>query len=130
MRAMTERRRRRRSLAEGGKLMLFFGARTPSELPYFGPLQKLPADFIDINFAFSRVSNEPKKYVQDRIIERAADIAALLKDSETYVYICGLKGMEQGVADAFRAACAAHGLDWDALLPELRSAGRYHIETY
>ena len=34
--------------------MLFFGARAPGELPYFGPLLKLPADFIDINLAFSR----------------------------------------------------------------------------
>ena len=41
-------------LNEGGKLMLFFGARTQKELPYFGPLMNLPKDFIDINFAFSR----------------------------------------------------------------------------
>ncbi|MBP8139520.1 MAG: benzoyl-CoA 2,3-epoxidase subunit BoxA, partial [Burkholderiales bacterium] len=73
MRAMTERRRRRIPLKEGGTLMLFFGARAPEELPYFGPLMKLPKDFIDINFAFSRVPGEPKRYVQDRIRERAAD---------------------------------------------------------
>ena len=56
MRAMTEWRRRLRKSGkfEGGKLMLFFGARTQQELPYFGPLQSLPKDFIDINFAFSR----------------------------------------------------------------------------
>ena len=56
MRAMTEWRRRLRASGkfEGGKLMLFFGARTKEELPYFGPLQNLPKDFIDINFAFSR----------------------------------------------------------------------------
>ena len=55
MRAMTEWRRRLRKSGkfEGGKLMLFFGARTQQELPYFGPLQNLPKDFIDINFAFS-----------------------------------------------------------------------------
>ena len=40
MRAMTEWRRRLRQTGkfEGGKLMLFFGARTQQELPYFGPL--------------------------------------------------------------------------------------------
>ncbi|MFM7703462.1 MAG: benzoyl-CoA 2,3-epoxidase subunit BoxA, partial [Rubrivivax sp.] len=49
MRAMTEWRRRLRASGkfEGGKLMLFFGARTKEELPYFGPLQNLPHDFID-----------------------------------------------------------------------------------
>ena len=40
MRAMTEWRRRLRKSGrfEAGKLMLFFGARTKEELPYFGPL--------------------------------------------------------------------------------------------
>jgi benzoyl-CoA 2,3-dioxygenase component A len=67
MRAMTEWRRRLRQSGkfEGGKLMLFFGARTQEELPYFGPLQNLPKDFIDINFAFSRTPGQPKRYVQD-----------------------------------------------------------------
>jgi benzoyl-CoA oxygenase/reductase BoxA protein len=130
MRAMTERRRRRIALGEGGKLMLFFGARSSDELPYFGPLLKLPPDFIDINFAFSRVPGEPKRYVQDRIRERAADTARLLADPETHVYVCGLKGMEDGVAQAFADACREQGLDWDALLARLRREGRYHLETY
>jgi benzoyl-CoA 2,3-dioxygenase component A len=130
MRAMTERRRRRIPLKEGGSLMLFFGARAEGELPYFGPLLKLPKDFIDINFAFSRVPGQPKHYVQDRIRGRAAEVARLLGDANTFVYICGLKGMEKGVDDAFRDACHAHAMDWDALLPRLRREGRYHVETY
>ena len=130
MRAMTERRRRRVALKEGGSLMLFFGARAPEELPYFGPLMKLPKDFIDINFAFSRVPGEPKRYVQDRIRERAADVARLVADPNTCIYICGLKGMEEGVAQALADACRQQGLDWDAMLPALREQGRYHLETY
>jgi len=130
MRAMTERRRRRIALKEGGQLMLFFGARAPEELPYFGPLMKLPRDFIDINFAFSRVPGQPKQYVQDVIRTRGADVVRLLRDEQCYVYVCGLKGMEDGVTEAFRDACRAHGLDWDALLPAMRAHGRYHLETY
>ena len=130
MRAMTERRRRRIALNEGGSLMLFFGARAPEELPYFGPLQKLPRDFIDINFAFSRVPGEPKQYVQDVIRQRGADVVRMLRDEQCYVYVCGLKGMEDGVTEAFRDACRAQVLDWDALLPEMRAQGRYHLETY
>lgn len=130
MRAMTERRRRRIALNEGGTLMLFFGARREEELPYFGPLLKLPKDFIDINFAFSRAPGEPKRYVQDRIRERGADVARLIADPDTFVYICGLKGMEDGVAQAFADVCRAHGHDWEALLPALRQQGRYHLETY
>jgi benzoyl-CoA 2,3-dioxygenase component A len=135
MRAMTERRRRRiarneKGELEGGRLMLFFGARAAEELPYFGPLLKLPKDFIDINFAFSRVPGEPKCYVQDLIRRRGDDVARLLRDEQCYIYVCGLKGMEDGVADAFRDICREHGMDWEALLPDLRASGRYHLETY
>jgi benzoyl-CoA 2,3-dioxygenase component A len=130
MRAMTERRRRRIALQEGGSLTLFFGARSEGELPYFGPLTKLPQDFIDINFAFSRVPGQPKHYVQDMIRLRGADVARLLDDPNCFVYICGLKGMEQGVDEAFRDACRALGKDWSSLLPTLRMQGRYHVETY
>jgi benzoyl-CoA 2,3-dioxygenase component A len=130
MRAMTERRRRRIAQKEGGELMLFFGARAADELPYFGPLMKLPKDFIDINFAFSRVPGQPKQYVQDLIRHRGDDVARLLRDEQCYIYVCGLRGMEEGVAEAFRGICRNHGMDWDAMLPDLRGNGRYHLETY
>jgi benzoyl-CoA 2,3-dioxygenase component A len=130
MRAMTERRRRGRGASGEGRLVLFFGARRPGELPYFGPLQKLPSDFIDVNLAFSRLADRPRRYVQDLIAERGGEVGQLLTDPRTHVYVCGLKGMEAGVLDAFRAACAAQGTDWDALVPVLRDEGRLHIETY
>lgn len=130
MRAMTERRRRRIAQKEGGELMLFFGARAPEELPYFGPLMKLPKDFIDINLAFSRVGGQPKQYVQDLIRARGGDVVRMLQDENCYVYVCGLRDMERGVTEAFRDLCRAQGLDWDILLPRLRESGRFHLETY
>jgi benzoyl-CoA oxygenase/reductase BoxA protein len=130
MRAMTERRRRRVGKNEGGKLMLFFGARSQKELPYFGPLMNLPKDFIDINFAFSRTPNQPKRHVQDLMRDRSADIAALLKDANTYIYVCGLKGMEAGVLEVLRDAAMAHGMDWQKLHADLKRDGRLHLETY
>jgi benzoyl-CoA 2,3-dioxygenase component A len=135
MRAMTERRRRRVSMNEGGKLMLFFGARTQKELPYFGPLMNLPKDFIDINFAFSRAEGgsaeaREKRYVQHVMRERASDVASLMRDENTYVYVCGLKGMEAGVLDALRDICAAEGVDWTPLHAHMKQTGRIHFETY
>ena len=132
MRAMTEWRRRLRSSGkfEGGKLLLFFGARTREELPYFGPLQSLPKDFIDINFAFSRAQGEPKRYVQDLMRERMADLAPLLADPNAYFYVCGLKAMEEGVVLALRDAAATFGLDWDSVSASLKQQGRLHLETY
>lgn len=130
MRAMTERRRRRIALKEGGQLALFFGARAPEELPYFGPLMKLPKDFIDINLAFSRVPGEPKCYVQDLIRQRADKVVSMLRDENCYIYICGLKGMESGVNEAFTDVCRDHGMDWATVLGDLKQASRYHVETY
>ncbi|MDP3345398.1 MAG: benzoyl-CoA 2,3-epoxidase subunit BoxA [Hydrogenophaga sp.] len=132
MRAMTEWRRRQRASGkfEGGKLMLFFGARTQEELPYFGPLQNLPKDFIDINFAFSRTPGSPKRYVQDAMRERAADLVPLLQDPNAYFYVCGLKSMEEGVVLALRDAAQNAGLDWDTLGAALKREGRLHLETY
>ena len=132
MRAMTEWRRRLRQSGkfEGGKLMLFFGARTREELPYFGPLQNLPKDFIDINFAFSRTPDAPKRYVQDAMRERAADLAPLLADPNAFFYVCGLKAMEEGVVAALRHVAQGAGLSWETLGPALKREGRLHLETY
>ncbi|MBH2009063.1 MAG: benzoyl-CoA 2,3-epoxidase subunit BoxA [Xanthomonadaceae bacterium] len=132
MRAMTEWRRRLRKSGkfEEGKLMLFFGARTQEELPYFGPLQNLPKDFIDINFAFSRTPGAPKRYVQDVMRERAADLALLLQDANTCFYVCGLKSMEEGVVLALRDVAQQAGLNWDAVGAALKTEGRLHLETY
>jgi benzoyl-CoA 2,3-epoxidase subunit A len=132
MRAMTEWRRRLRASGkfEGGKLMLFFGARTPAELPYFGPLNNLPKDFIDIEFAFSREEGKTKRYVQDALRDRAADVAALLKDANTCFYVCGLKSMEEGVVMALRDIAQNAGLDWETIGGALKKEGRLHLETY
>ena len=129
MRAMTERRRRNRKPGDGA-LVLFFGSRAPGELPYFGPLMKLPEDFIDINLAFSRVPGQPRQYVQDLIRARADRVAAMLADDECYIYVCGLKGMEAGLMDAFRDVLRTRGIEWDALWPRLLERARIHIETY
>ena len=132
MRAMTEWRRRlvKQNKYEGGKLILFFGARTQEELPYFGPLQNLPSDFIDINFAFSRNPNQPKRYVQDLMRERASDLAKLIPLNNTYIYVCGLKDMEHGVMDALKDIISQANLSWESVASSLKLEGRLHLETY
>ena len=132
MRGMTEWRRRLKASGqfEGGKLMLFFGARTQQELPYFGPLQKLPSDFIDMHFAFSRTPGQPKRYVQDAMREAAAPLAAMLSDPQTHFYVCGLKSMEEGVLQALHDIAVGAGLDWTTVAATLKQEGRLQLETY
>ncbi|MEL7466992.1 MAG: benzoyl-CoA 2,3-epoxidase subunit BoxA [Pseudomonadota bacterium] len=111
-------------------LTLFFGARTPESLPYFGPLQKVPDSFLHKQFAFSRVEGQPKEYVQDRMRVESDALATALKDDHTHLYVCGLKAMDEGVEQALSDISRQHGLDWAELRTQMLAEGRYHVETY
>jgi benzoyl-CoA 2,3-epoxidase subunit A len=111
-------------------LMLFFGARTPESLPYFGPLKKVSDSFLAKHFAFSRVAGQPKSYVQDKLRQASAIVAPLLQDEAAYIYVCGLKQMEEGVESAFAAIAQGAGLNWESIRSAMREGGRYHVETY
>ena len=128
-RGFTERRRR---AVEGaaGKLVMYMGARTPEELPYFGPLQKVPERLLEKHLVYSRLPGLPKEYVQDRMRKHGPALAQLIKSPATHVFICGLRGMEAGVDEALADICRSEGLDWTALKPDMRGNGRYHVETY
>lgn len=128
-RGFTERRRR---AIEGaaGKLVMYMGARTPEELPYFGPLQKVPQLLLEKHLVYSRLPGQPKEYVQDRMRKHGPELVTLLKSASTHVFICGLRGMEAGVDEALADICRAERLDWSALKPDMRGSGRYHVETY
>lgn len=111
-------------------MKLFFGARTPESLPYFGPLGKVPQSFLEKHFAFSRVAGQPKTYVQDKLREDAAELAPMLTDANSHIYICGLKAMETGVEAAFQDIARGAGLNWTEIRDQMRAGGRYHVETY
>lgn len=128
-RAFTMRRQR---LAAGGSgdMVMFFGARTPDSLPYFGPLNKVPERLLKKHLVFSRIPGVAKEYVQDRMRIEQEAVAEMLADAKTHIYICGLKGMEQGVELAFRNIAESTGLPWEATRDAMRDDGRYHVETY
>lgn len=113
-----------------GRLHLYFGARSPEELPYFGRLQKYPPDQFERELVFSRLPGAEKEYVQDRMRRRAQTLAALLRKDTLHIYVCGLRGLEEGVEQALSEISREHGIDWPALRTAMRDAGRYHIETY
>lgn len=128
-RGFTHRRRRVAPKGPGG-LYLFFGARTPEELPYFGPLQRYLHTELHRELVYSRASREEHEYVQDRLLKRAALITDLLRKTTTHVYVCGLKGLQEGVDAALAQACLRHGLAWEDIRSTLREDGRLHVETY
>ncbi len=123
-------RRQRTSPSADGHLFLYFGARTPETLPYFGPLKRVPSDLMTQRQVFSRVEGQPKTYVQDQMKLDAELLAPFLKRPRTHIYVCGLKGMEEGVESALAAISEQAGLEWSTLRTEMRDDGRFHIETY
>lgn len=123
--------RRRRTAPDGpGGLFLFFGARKPEELPYFGPLQRYLQSELHCELVYSRVTLDEHEYVQDRLLKRADLVADLLRRRRTHVYVCGLKGLEAGVDAALASVCGGAGMVWEDIRAELREEGRMHVETY
>ncbi len=123
-------RRQRENPTLKNTLTLVFGARRPEELPYFGPLAKVPDSFMSKHFAFSRQDGETKQYVQDKLREQAEKVGQLLQDPNGHIYICGLKAMEQGVEEALKDIARGIGLNWVDVRDKMREDGRYHVETY
>ncbi|GFE49729.1 hypothetical protein So717_14820 [Roseobacter cerasinus] len=128
-RGFTMRRQRERPDARDS-LTLIFGARSARDLPYFGPLKKIPEDFMRKEFAFSRTPDQPKQYVQDKLRAASGHIAPLLDNAQLHVYICGRKDMEQGVEDALAEIAEGAGRVWSDMRGTMREEGRYHVETY
>ncbi|WP_256354294.1 benzoyl-CoA 2,3-epoxidase subunit BoxA [Variovorax sp. dw_308] len=129
-RGFVERRRQLAPESSTGKLVLFYGAQTPQSMPYVDYLEELPVTTVQRDFSYSRLEDRPKIRVQQRIRASAALVSALLRDDLTHLYICGLKGMEQGVEQALAEVCGTAGLDWIRVRDRMRAAGRYHVETY
>ena len=77
-----------------------------------------------------REPGKAKRYVQDALRERAADLAGLLADANTYVYVCGLKAMEEWVVMGLRDVVSQSGGDWSTMHQTMKSEGRIHFETY
>ena len=119
-----------------GKAWLFMGVPKTPNLLYEDDFQRYLNEYPD-NFRYTKaISREQENskggrmYIQDRVLEHADEIFALIEDPKTHVYMCGLKGMEPGIDEAMTAAAAAKGLDWSTLRPQLKKADRWHVETY
>jgi ferredoxin--NADP+ reductase len=119
-----------------GKAWLFMGAPKTPNLLYDEDFKGYEAAFPD-NFRYTTaISREQQNakggrmYIQDRVLEHADEIFAMIENPKTHVYMCGLKGMEPGIDEAMTAAAAAKGLNWAELRPQLKKAERWHVETY
>ena len=119
-----------------GKAWLFMGAQKSANLLYEEDLQRYIAENPD-NFKYTKaISREQQNtkggrmYIQDRVLESANELFNMIEDEKTHIYLCGLKGMEPGIDEAMTKAAEEKGLNWSELRPQLKKAGRWHVETY
>ncbi len=119
-----------------GKAWLFMGAPKTANLLYDSDFEWYKSQYPN-NFSYtkaiSREQNNSKggrMYIQDRVLEHADEIFTMIENPKTHIYLCGLKGMEPGIDEAMTKAAAAKNIKWSELRPQLKKAGRWHVETY
>ena len=61
--------------------------------------------------------------------ECIGELSDLLERDRTILYICGLKGMEDGIDATFKERAGSDGTSWTSF-HALREAGRILVETY
>ena len=103
-RAFIIERARLRSIGKPvGKMLLIFGCRRPDEdYIYREELEQASQELsghLRIVTAFSRASETPKAYVQDRVRELGTEVSELIGD-DANVYICGRASMAREVGKA------------------------------
>ena len=119
-----------------GLAWLFFGIPKTENILYKEKLEKLVEEHSDnfrMDYAISREQKNPeggRMYIQHRIAEHADELWELIQNPKTHTYICGLKGMEDGIDEALSAAAAKHDVNWDEYRKAMKKEDRWHVETY
>ncbi|RCJ28488.1 ferredoxin-NADP reductase [Nostoc minutum NIES-26] len=115
---------------------LIFGVPTSPNILYKEELEEIQQKYPDnfrLTYAISREQKNPqggRMYIQDRVAEHADELWQLIKEEKTHTYICGLRGMEDGIDAALTAAAAKEGVTWSDYQKQIKKAGRWHVETY
>ena len=120
---------------ENGQYWLFFGVQKSVDLLYHDWLKSVASEHSDFHLktALSReeqTADGQKMYIQNRLMEYRKEVLELLQQPNTYLYMCGLKGMEGGISEAIQKACEETGVDWPELYGKLKAAKRWHVEVY
>ena len=119
-----------------GLAWLFLGVPTSSSLLYKEEFDKMKAkapENFRVDYAVSREQTNAqgeKMYIQTRMAEYKEELWELLKKDHTYVYMCGLKGMEKGIDDIMVSLAAKDGIDWADYKKQLKKGEQWNVEVY
>jgi ferredoxin--NADP+ reductase len=119
-----------------GLAWLFFGVTTDSAILYKADLDwmayKNKKNF-RLDYALSReqkTADGKKMYVQNRMAEYADELWEVIQKPNTHTYICGLKGMEDGIDEIMSVCATKAGTTWAEYEKAMKKEGRWHVETY
>lgn len=119
-----------------GKMWLFLGVPTSSTLLYREEFEEMKENFPDqlrLDWAISREQTDDKgnkMYLQNRMAQYEDELYDLFHKENTYVYMCGLAGMEKGIDEFMCARFEKEGKDWIAYRKQMKKAKRWEVETY
>ncbi|NEP16635.1 MAG: ferredoxin-NADP reductase [Leptolyngbya sp. SIO4C1] len=119
-----------------GLAWLFFGVPKTPNILYKEELEEIQSKYSDnfrLTYAISREQKNAeggRMYIQHRIAEHADELWQMIQNEKTHVYICGLKGMEDGIDAALSEAASKTGVDWEEYRRSMKKADRWHVETY
>ncbi|MBD1912192.1 ferredoxin--NADP reductase [Leptolyngbya sp. FACHB-8] len=117
-----------------GFAWLIFGVPKTPNILYKEELEEMTQKYPDnfrLTYAISREQQNAeggRMYIQNRVAEHADEIWNMVKQEKTHVYICGLKGMEDGIDAAMAAAAEKEGIVWKDYQRSIKE--RWHVETY
>lgn len=119
-----------------GNMWLFLGVPTSSTLLYREEFEEMKENFPDqlrLDWAISREQTDSegnKMYLQTRMKEYADELYELFQKDNTYVYMCGLCGMESGIDEFMSARFEKDGRSWDEYRRQMKKEKRWEVETY
>merc|ERR1712217_584412 len=124
------------SRAFKGLAWLFLGVPYSKSLLYDDEHKDYTSKYPDqfrFDYAVSREDKNAagqKMYIQTKMAEYAEELWEMMQSPKTHIYMCGLKGMESGMAECFGAIAEKNGKVWADFAKEMKKAKRYHVEVY
>ncbi|ACK73550.1 oxidoreductase FAD/NAD(P)-binding domain protein [Gloeothece citriformis PCC 7424] len=119
-----------------GLAWLIFGVPYSANILYKEDLEEIEKTYPDnfrLTYAISREQKNAeggRMYIQHRVGEYAEELWKLMQNPKTHTYMCGLKGMEDGIDQALGAMAAQNGADWSEFQKQMKKEHRWHVETY
>ncbi len=120
-----------------GRIRLFYGIKNAMEALFLNDQnddigQYMTQETFEAFRALSRVHNEDeeKGYVQHKLAEHKQEVWEMICRGNFAVYICGLKGMEEGVDEVFTTLAKQQGLDWPTMKAKFIKKGQWNTEVY